>query len=161
SGLNHIQVFNLAVEITLVVRAHAEGVGLHEDLQECEEKVQVLGRWPQAEGVDRERPLLEADWQIGAAKEQGDVFVAAAKVKDAGDRLVLLQVCQEEIQQKTFAAARRAEDGGVSDVLVVEIEKVRRADLCFEDRQVFRSDVRVLALTCIQRVRKRQIRVVG
>ena len=98
-------------------------------------KVFRCGR--QTERIDRKRPLLDADGQIGAAKEAGKVLIAAAQVKDISERPILLQVRQQEIHQKTLAAAGGAENCGVGNVLVMEIEKVRRADPGLKDRQVF------------------------
>ena len=47
---------------------------------------------------------------VAAVEEMGEVVVAAAQVEDEGERVVLLQLRDQEIEEEAFAAARSRRD---------------------------------------------------
>ena len=62
-----------------------------------------------------------------------------AEIEDDGQRVVLLRVRHEEVQQEALAAARRAEHQRVADVLDVQVEGVRRVVRRLEDGERLRA----------------------
>ena len=61
------------------------------------------------------------------------MFIAAAQVEDECDRIVLLDVGQQEVQKERLAASGCPEDERVGDVAAVQVQKVGRPMFGFED----------------------------
>ena len=78
------------------------------------------------------------------------MLVAAAEVEDERQRVVLLGVRQQEVQQKRFAAAGGAENECMGDVAAVEVEEVGRPALGFEHGEVLGAEVRVAGLAGVR-----------
>ena len=78
-------------------------------------------------------------FEIAAAEQRRQLPIAVTEVEDDGLRRVLLRVRDQEVQQKALAAAGRAEDERVADVLDVQVEGVRRAVRRLEDGERFPS----------------------
>ena len=76
------------------------------------------------------------------AEQRRQLAVAVTDVEDDGLRRVLLGVRDQEVQQEALAAARRAEDERVADVLDVEVERVRRPVGRLERRERLPSQMR-------------------
>ena len=95
----------------------------------------MLGRRLERERVDRHVSVPQADLQIAAAEERGQLPVAVAEIEDDGERVVLLRVRHQEVQQEALAAAGGAQDERVPDVLDVQVEGVRRLVRRLEHRQ--------------------------
>ena len=81
-----------------------------------------------------------------------------AEIEDDGQRLVLLRVGHQEVEQEALAAAGGAEHQRVPDVLDVEVEGVRRVMRRLEDGQGFAPEVRADALAAVQREQEAEVR---
>ena len=110
----------------------------HERVQE----VQVLGRRLERERVDRDAVLPQTELQVAPAEERRQLPVAVPEIENDRQRVVLLRVRDQEVQQEALAAAGGAEDQRVPDVLDVQVEGVRRVMRRLEDRQRLPSQVR-------------------
>ena len=67
----------------------------------------------------------------------------------------------EEVEQEAFAGAGGSENDRVGDVLVMEVQEIRRPVVGFKDGEILRAKMRVLAFSRVQPKEKREIRVVG
>src|SRR5208282_3571243 len=85
---------------------------------------------------------------------------AAADIKDESQRLVLLRVLQQKNAEIGLATARHPENQGMGNVAGMQVEKVGRAVVGFDDCQVLGAEVRVRLLAGQDRKQKRQVRVV-
>src|SRR5262245_60762116 len=94
--------------------------------------MQVLASGWLAEGIDGEIALRQPNAPRAAAEGFGEFLVATAQVEDDRDRVVLLDVRQNEIQEKGLAGPRRTLDEGMADIIMVQIPKVRRVMLRLE-----------------------------
>ena len=103
----------------------------HERVQE----VQVLGRRLQRERVDRDVVLPKTELQVAAAEQRRELPVAVPEIEDDRERVVLLRVRDQEVEQEALAAAGGTEDQRVADVLDVQVEGVRRVMRRLEDRE--------------------------
>ena len=102
----------------------------------------MLRRRLERERVDRDAVLPQAELQVAPAQQRRQLPVAVPEVEDDGQRLVLLRVRHQEVQQEALAAARGAEDQRVADVLHVQVEGVRRLVRRLEHRERFPSEMR-------------------
>src|SRR5437016_6331323 len=100
--------------------------------------MQVLRRGRKGEWINSEGPLFNTHRKIRALEKPSQIFVAASQIKDVGERLVLLQMHEKEIQKETLAAAGRPKNGRVRDVLIMQVKEIGRPVIGFQDRQVFR-----------------------
>src|SRR6266478_3481356 len=86
---------------------------------------------------------------------------APAQVKDEGPRFVFLEICDEKVKKERFASTCALENHGVGHVVMMEVEKVRRVVVCFEDRQIFLTEMPVVRLATVESEEKGIIRVIG
>ena len=105
-----------------------------QDLHERVQEVQVLRCRVERERVDCDRMLAQSHLEVAPAEERGELPIAVAEIEDDRQRLVLLGVGHQEVEQEALAAAGGAEDQRVPDVLDVEVEGVRRVMRRLEDR---------------------------
>ena len=70
--------------------------------------------------------------------ERRELPIAVAEIEDDRQRVVLLRVRDQEVEQEALAAAGGAEDERVADVLDVQIEAVRRLVRRLEDASASR-----------------------
>src|SRR5579872_3116685 len=118
--------------------------------------MQIFLRRRQGKRIDRKAAFLDSHGKIGSAEKPGDVFIAAAEIKEVGEGPVFLGVSQQKIHEKALAAAGRAQDQRVGVVPAVEIQKVGRVVVRFEHGQIFRSaQVRVARLSGVKREEER------
>src|SRR5580692_9594723 len=68
---------------------------------------------------------------------------------------------EKEINAEALAAARGSQNERMGDVLIVQIEEVRRAVVGLKDSQVFRPEMRIQRLAPVMRKKKGQVRIVG
>ena len=68
----------------------------------------------------------QPELEIAAVEERRELPIAVAEVEDDRQRVVLLGVRHQEVQQEALAAAGRAEHERVPDVVDVQVEVVRR-----------------------------------
>src|SRR6266576_1757816 len=92
----------------------------------------------EAEGIDREIPMRQADAPHAAAQPGGEFLVAAAQIEDDGDGVVFLDVRQNEIQEERLPRPRGALDKDVAHVVMVEVPEIRRVVLGLKDGEMFR-----------------------
>ena len=79
--------------------------------------------------------LAQAELHVAAVKECRELPVAVTQIENDRERVVLLSVRHQEVQQKALAAARRAEDKRVPNVLDVQVIGERRVVWRLERRQ--------------------------
>ena len=80
-------------------------------------KCRCSGVGSQSERVDGDALLPKAQFQVAAVEQRRQLPVAVPEVEDDGERVVLLRVRDQEVEQEALAAARRAEHQRVADVL--------------------------------------------
>ena len=138
AAVEHVEVLDCLVDLAVLEVADPIAViAFEQHAHERMQEVQVLGRRLERERVDRDAVLPQTELQIAPAEERRQLPVAVSDVEDDGLRRVLLRVRDQEVQQEALAAAGRAEDERVADVLHVEVEGVRRAVRRLEDGQRF------------------------
>ena len=98
-------------------------------------KWRCSGVGSRAKGLMLTSRWSQTELEVAATQEPGQLAVAVAEVEDHRERVVLLRVGQQEVEQEALAAAGGAEDEGVADVADVEIEVVRRLVPGLEDRE--------------------------
>ena len=74
--------------------------GLNQHPQKQVEKVQILVRRLQRKWIDGEAGILQSDIQIRSAESPRQRFVAAAKIEDEGQRVILLHRLKRERQRE-------------------------------------------------------------
>src|SRR5437016_8645653 len=87
---------------------------------------------------------MDSNLYVTPAKQFGQTLEASAQIEDKRPGIVLLEVADEKIQQKRFPRARAAENHGVRDVAVMEVQKVRRVVVRFQDREILLLEMAVL-----------------
>ena len=118
----------------------------------------MLRRRLERERVDRHLLVPQAEFEVAPSQQRGQLSVAVAEIEDDGQRLVLLRVRDEEVQEKALAAARGAQHQRVPDVLDVQVERVRRLVRRLEDGQRLALEVGAHAFALIEREQEAQIR---
>src|SRR5438105_14092298 len=103
---------------------------------------------------------MDSNLYITPAKQFGQTLEASAQIEDKRPGIVLLEVADEKIQQKRFPGARAAENHGVRDVAVMEVQKVRRVVVRFQDREILLPEMAVLRLAAVEGKEKGIVRVV-
>src|SRR5438105_2117532 len=103
---------------------------------------------------------MDSNLYITPAKQFGQTLEASAQIEDKRPGIVLLEVADEKIQQKRFPGARAAENHGVRDVAVMEVQKVRRVVVRFQDREILLLEMAVLRLAAVEGKEKGIVRVV-
>jgi hypothetical protein len=105
--------------------------------------------------------MPKAHFEVAPAEKGRELAIAVPEVQDHSDRLVLLCMRDEEVQQKTLAAPRRTENQRVADVLDVKIESVWRMVRRLEDGQSLSLQMGIHRLTLINVEHEAQICRVG
>ncbi len=141
--IEHVEVFNRLVELavlrirkTVAVRAFEQHAG------ERVEEVQVLWRRLERERIDRQAVLAEPELEIAPVEERGQLPVAVAEIEDDRERVVLLRMHRQEVEQEALAAPGRAEHEGVANVLDVQMEMIGGVVTRFERGEGFRPEKR-------------------
>ena len=75
----------------------------------------ILRRVWQREGVDRDVRLPQPNFQIPSPQQGRELAVAVAQIEDDRERVVLLRVGHEKVQEEALAAAGGAQDEGMAD----------------------------------------------
>ena len=130
---------------------------LHERVQE----VQVLRCRVERERVDRDVMLAQSDLEVAPVEERRELPIAVAEIEDDRQRVVLLCVGHQEVEEEALAAAGGAEDQRVPDVLDVQVEGVRRVMRGLEDRQGVTAEMRADPFAAVQREQEAEVRGVG
>ena len=156
-----VEVLDRLVQLAVLGVAQAVAVGAFEQhADERVEEVQVLRRRVERERVDADVLVTQAQREVAAVEERRELPVAVPEIEDDRQRVVLLRVHHQEVQQEALAAAGRAEHERVPDVVDVQVEVVRRLVLGLEDRQRLRVQVRTARLARVQREEEAQVGVV-
>jgi hypothetical protein len=95
----------------------------------------VLGRRRERERVDPRLGIRNAQAERPAAEQRGELLEAGTQIEDEGDRVVLLRVRQQEVQEKRLPGAGGTEDQRVTDVFMMEAPLVWRVLFGAECRQ--------------------------
>jgi hypothetical protein len=95
--------------------------------------------------------------EVAAAKQCGELSIAVPEIKDHGERLVLLRVRNDEVQQKTLAAAGRTQYERMPNVLDVKIERIRCVVRRLEDRQSLSLKVCVDSISLVEGENEAQV----
>src|SRR5437588_11399113 len=103
---------------------------------------------------------MDSNLYITPAKQFGQTLEASAQIEDKGPGIVLLEVGGEKIQQKRFPGGRAAKKQGVRAVAVMEVQKVRRVVVRFQDRERLLLEMAVLRLAAVEGKEKGIVRVV-
>src|SRR5438045_2544109 len=82
--------------------------------------------------------MRQADAPHAAAQLSRELLVTAAQIEDDGDRVIFLNVRQDEVQQEGLPRPRGALDKDVAHVVMVEVPEIRRVVLGFEHGEMFR-----------------------
>ena len=98
--------------------------------------------------------------QIAPAEDRGQRLEAAANIEDKRQWMVLLRILEQEVAEVGLAASGHAQNQGVRNFAVVQVQKVRRGIIGFKDRQVFRAEMLIPLLSRQNCEEKREIRVV-
>ena len=112
-------------------------MAFQEHAHERVEEMQVLRRRVERKGIDRHVALTKSDLEISALQECRELAIAVPEIEDDGQRIVLLRVRDQEVDEKALAAAGGAEHQRVADILHVQVERVRRVMRRLEDGQRF------------------------
>src|SRR5579864_4103919 len=132
--LDFIDVFDRVVKLTVVVLCELVLVSrFDEHAEQGKQEVQVFVGLGQAERVDRELTVREADLPDAAPEVTGEALVAPPEVENHRRRVVLLRVGDDEVAEKGLAGAGGALNERMADVLVVEVPKVRRVVVGLKD----------------------------
>ena len=123
---------------------------LNQDFQEEREEIEIFFRGRKRERIDLEIRGFEAHADIGAAEEMREAFKTSAQIEDERVRVVFLEIGDEEIKQKRFTRTRPAENHGVGDIAVMQIQKVRRVMIGFEHREIFLAEMLVARLATVR-----------
>ena len=86
--------------------------------------------------------MAEPERQVAPPEQRGELPVAVPEVEDERRRVVLLRVRYQEVQEEALAAAGRAEDERVSDVLNVDAPMKRRVVFGLEHGERLTSELR-------------------
>jgi len=71
-------------------------------LREIQE-IEVFERRFKTKGIDRKHAGFEANVEVRASKDLGQALGASAKVEDVGQRVVLLQILDQEVEQERLS----------------------------------------------------------
>ena len=156
-----VEVLDRFVQLAVFGVAQTVAVGpFQQHADERVEKVQVLRRRVERERVDAHVLVTQAQRQVAAVEERRELPVAVPEIEDDRQRVVLLGVHHQEVQQEALPAARRAEHERVSDIVDMQVEVVRRLVLGLQDRQGLRVQVRTARLAGVQGEEEAQVGIV-
>ena len=117
----------------------------------------VRSRRVDIEGIDRDPLTPDSQLHVRAFQECGQLPVAVAKIQDDDSWVVLLQLRDQEIEQKALPAARRSQHHSVTNILDVKVEEVGRLFRRFEYGQCLGAKMRAHLVTAVLREDKTQI----
>src|SRR4051812_38145930 len=100
---------------------------------------------------------MEADFEVASAKQRRQLAVAVSEVQDNGERVVLLRVRGEEVDQEALPAAGRPQDEHVPYVIHMRVQRVSGVVRGFEHRERLAPKVTAGPLARIERKQKAEI----
>src|SRR5438067_646020 len=129
-------------------------VSLEKHAHERKEEMQMFWRRLEGKWIDSNVGIPKAHFQIAPLQQRRELPIAVTQIQDHGQRVVLLGVRRQEVDEEALAAAGRAQHERMADVLHVQVERVRRVMRRFEDRERLTLKVRADALSLIEREEK-------
>ena len=161
AGVYGIEILNLVVEVALGrgVKFCRPGA-LKQDFQKEREEVEVLFGWWQREWIDFEVLGFESDADVGAAEEMRKAFKASAQIEDERMRRVLLEICDQKVQQERLSRAGSPENHRVRNVSVVKIQEVGRVVIRLKNCEILLPEMPIARLATVECEEKRKVRVV-
>ena len=149
--LEDVQIFNGLVDFAVLQIAQSVPiVSLQQHAHEGVQEVNILGCGVERKRVDGHVRLTETDFKVLASQQRGELSVAMPKVQDDGDGVVLLCVRDEKVQQKALATPGRPQHQRMTDILDVQVERVRGMVRRLEDRQRILPQVRADPLARVE-----------
>src|SRR4029077_15775323 len=97
----------------------------HKNFDKERQEVEIGFSRLEAERVDGEVGGFQSDAKIGASEEPCEALEAAAQVKDERERIVFLEIGNQEVQEEGLSTARPAEDHAVRDIAVMKVQEIR------------------------------------
>src|SRR5262245_61454579 len=94
----------------------------------------MLRRRLQCKRIDGDPLLAQSQLDVAAVQQRGELPVAVTEIEHDGERVELLSVRDQKVQQETLAAAGGPENEGVTDVLNMEVVLERRSVGRLQDR---------------------------
>src|SRR5262249_41729013 len=146
----HLPIFELGQAIVVIA--------LQQDADKRMQEVHMLGGRLERERIDRVVAAAQADFEVAPSKQRRQLAVAVAKIQDDGERVVLLRMRGQEVDEKAFATTRRAQDERVPDVFDMEIKGVGRVVGRFEYGERLSTKVTAGALARVEGKEEAQIR---
>ena len=156
-GVEHVEVLDGLVHLAVLGLAQAIAIrAFKQHADEGVQEMQILGGGLQGERIDLDAAVPQSQLEIAAVEERCELPIAVPEIEDDRQRVVLLCVHHQKVEQEALAAAGGAEDERVTDVVHVQIEVVGRLMLRLEDCQ--RLGVQVGLRTCPVSSVKRKLR---
>src|SRR5713226_8441022 len=121
----------------------------------------VLRGRVERKGVNRHVALTKSDLEVSTLQECGELAIAVPEIEDDGQRVVLLRVRDQEVDEEALAAPGGPKDQRMTHVLHVQVERVRRVVRRLEDGQRFLMEMRADPFALIEGEQKTEIREVG
>jgi hypothetical protein len=150
--IHGIQVLNLFVNIAIGDRVELErAFALQQDFHKQSQEVEILLGRREGERIDRKALGFEPSRDVRSGEKMCEAFKAAAEIENEGVRVILLEIGDQEVQQKGLSGAGAAENHGVRDVLVMEIQKVRSVVAGFEDREILLPEMGIAGFAAGER----------
>src|SRR3954468_6742248 len=100
---------------------------------------------------------METDFEVASAKQRRHLAVAVSEVQDDGERVVLLRVRGEEVDEEALPTACRTEDEHVSHVVDMRVQRVRRVVRGLEYGERLPLKVTAPSLARVEREQKAEI----
>src|SRR5215472_4731812 len=170
-GLQGIKRFDGLENVAVVVVTGLIAVAAaDENLDEGEEKLNVLRRRLQTERIDSVFPGFSADLEIRAAQQVGQLLVTASKVKNEGAGIVFFQSEREKVVEEGLAAAGTSGYKRVSDIVagasgsilnpLVQVKVERSSVNGLNHGQGFPVEKRIPTVALVQAKQERPVGVV-
>src|ERR1700687_3339001 len=113
----------------------------------------------QAERIDREVTMREADAPRAAAEQRRELLIAPAEIEDRRHRVVLLRMGHDEVHEKGLPRPCGPSHQRVPDVVHVQVPEIRRLMLGLEDGEILAAvQMRARALAGVERKEEAEIR---
>jgi hypothetical protein len=160
--IEHVQVFDGLVDLTVfqVVQVRPV-VAFQQHAHERVEEMHVLRGRVERKGVNRHVALTKSDLEVSTLQECRELAIAVPEIEDDGQRIVLLRVRDQEVDEKALAAPGGPKDQRVAHILHVQVERVRRVVRRLEDGQRFLMEMRADSFALIEGEQKTEIGEVG
>ena len=123
--------------------------------------MEVLRRRWQGERIDGDVGVTKPDLEIAAPEQRREFSVAMTQIEDDRERVVLLSMGHEEVDEEALPSARGAQHQRLADILGVQVERIRDVMGRFKDGQRLSTQVRTDACSRIDREQEAQVGEVG